>query len=111
MTLKPFSIGALRHRLMLETPVRAGDGGGGAVVTWSPIAEVWAQITPMTGKETVVAEAIAGRVSHEIVIRYRVGVVPAMRLRWGGRIFEILAVLVEEERGRVIRCHCREELL
>ena len=109
--MNPFSIGTLRHRIFLETPVRAGDGGGGAIVTWQPIAEVWAQITPITGKETVVAEAITGRVSHEIVIRYRAGVVPAMRLRWGGRIFEILAVLDEAERGRVLRCHCREELL
>jgi SPP1 family predicted phage head-tail adaptor len=106
-----FSIGALRHRLVLETPVRSSDGGGGATVTWSPVAEVWAQIIAVGGKETVVAEALAGRVSHEIVIRYRAGVVPAMRLRWGGRIFEILAVFDPEERGRVLHCHCREELL
>lgn len=104
-------IGALRHRIVLEAATRVTDGGGGAVVTWLPVADLWASITPTTGTEVVVAEQIAGRVSHEIVVRYRADIVPAMRFRLGSRIFEIIAALDITERRRLLRCLCREELL
>ena len=104
-------IGALRHRIVLEASARAADGGGGAVVTWLPVAEVWASITPSTGAETIVADALAGRVTHEIVVRHRADITPAMRFRNGARIFEITAVIDVEERRRLSRCLCREELL
>jgi len=104
-------IGALRHRVALEAATRTGDGGGGAIVTWLPIAEVWGAITPTTGAEAVVADQIAGRVSHEIVVRHRSDIAPANRFRYGARVFEILAVLDVGERRRHSRCLCREELL
>ncbi|MEZ5818328.1 MAG: phage head closure protein [Hyphomicrobiaceae bacterium] len=104
-------IGALRHRVVLEAPDRTDDGGGGGVVTWLPVSEVWASVVPTSGTETVVAEQIAGRVTHEVLVRHRGGIVPAMRFRFGSRIFEILAVLDVGERRRVLRCLCREELL
>ena len=106
-----FGIGALRHRLALETATRSGDGGGGAIVTWVPIAEVWGSITPVTGTEEVYADQIAGRVSHEIVVRHRGDIAPANRFRYGARVFEVLAVLDVGERRRRSRCLCREELL
>ena len=104
-------IGTLRHRVALQAPVRTGDGGGGAVVTWSTIAEVWAAIRPQGGSEAVFAEAVSGVVTHDITIRHRAGVVPAMRFSWDGRIFEITAVLDIDERRRMLRCLCREQLL
>lgn len=103
------AIGALRHRLQLQTPVRSADGAGGAVVVWTNVAEVWADIRPSAGTETVIAEAIAGRVSHEIIIRHRADVTPAMRFRLAARCFEILASLDIDERRRHLRCLCREE--
>ena len=104
-------IGALRHRLVLEVATRVGDGGGGAVVTWEAVAGLWASITPTSGTETVVADQVAGRVSHDIVIRHRSDIVPSMRFRLGSRVFEILAALDVGERRRMLRCLCREELL
>lgn len=104
-------IGDLRHRVLLEMPVRADDGGGGAIVTWTPVADLWAGIAPATGGEDVVGEGIAGRVSHELLVRYRSGIAPAMRFRLGDRTFEIKAVLDIAERRRMLRCLCREELL
>lgn len=105
------SIGALRHRIVIEAQVRLGDGGGGAAVTWIPVAEVWAEIAPGAGAETLVGEGLAGRVSHVIVIRHRGDIEPAMRFRLGPRVFEILAAFDIEERRRMLRCLCREELL
>lgn len=104
-------IGALRHRVVLEAPVRSGDGGGGAFVVWTPVAEIWAGIAPGTGSEAVLGDSLAGRVSHEIVVRHRADVVPAMRFRLGNRHFEIVAAIDVGERRRMLRCLCREELL
>lgn len=104
-------IGAMRHRIVLEEATRVADGGGGAVITWDAVAELWASITPTTGSEAVIADQLAGRVSHEIIVRHRADIVPAMRFRLGARIFEILAALDVAERRRQLRCLCREELL
>ena len=102
------SIGAMRHRLVLEAVSRAGDGGGGATETWDPVAEVWAAVTPMTGDETVAAEALTGRITHVVHIRHRPGVLPAMRLRFGARRLEIVAVMDTDERRRRLKILCRE---
>lgn len=101
-------IGALRHRLTLQRPVRADDGGGGAAVAWETVAEPWAAVSPVTGSEAHEADRLAGRVSHEIWIRWRAGVAPGMRFTMGARVFNIHAVLDIGERRRWLRCLAEE---
>ncbi|WP_072387561.1 phage head closure protein [Hyphomicrobium sp. CS1BSMeth3] len=102
------SIGRLRHRLRLEAATRAPDGGGGAAETWATIAHVWCEIRPTGGSESVDADGLSGRNAHEITMRYRSGVTPAMRLAIGSRRFEIVAVLDVDERRRWLKCLCVE---
>jgi SPP1 family predicted phage head-tail adaptor len=102
------AIGSLRHRLTLEAANRTPDGGGGASENWTTVAEIWADITPTGGAESVDADALTGRISHEIVFRYRSGVAPVMRLRSGSRLFEIAAVIDVDERHRYLKCLCVE---
>ena len=102
------TIGRLRHRLTLESASRTPDGGGGASETWATVAEVWAEIAPTSGTEAVDADALTGRISHEIVFRYRSGVAPVMRLRGGSRLFDIAAVIDVDERRRWLKCLCTE---
>ncbi|MEO8651001.1 MAG: phage head closure protein [Hyphomicrobiaceae bacterium] len=106
--MKRIAIGRLRHRLTLEAANRTPDGGGGASETWTTIAEIWAEITPTGGAESVDADALTGRVSHEIVLRYRPDVAPVMRLRSAARLFEITAVIDVDERQRWLKCLCVE---
>ncbi|MBS0241935.1 MAG: phage head closure protein [Proteobacteria bacterium] len=109
--MSDFRAGNLRHRVTLVGPVRVSDGGGGATVTWLAVADLWAAIRPIKGKEILYAESLSGQVTHEFTLRWRDGVVPAMRFHWSDRIFEILAVFDADERRRQLTCHCREELL
>lgn len=102
------AIGRLRHRLTLEAASRTPDGGGGAVEAWSTVAQLWGQIYPTAGTEIVAADGIKGRVSHEITLRYRPDVMPAMRLASGSRRFEIAAVIDIDERRRWLKCLCVE---
>lgn len=101
-------IGALRHRLRLEQVDRVGDGAGGALQAWSTQAEMWAALRPLTGDEQVAAERTNGRITHEVIVRYRDGIQPAMRFVLGDRVFDIRAVMDVEERRRFIRCLVEE---
>jgi SPP1 family predicted phage head-tail adaptor len=104
------SIGSLRRRLTLEAPVRTAGGGGAATITWSTVAQVWTAITPAAGREIVRADGLASRVTHEVVIRFRSGVLPEMRFTTGSRTFDIRAVLDEDERRRWLTCLCEERV-
>jgi SPP1 family predicted phage head-tail adaptor len=108
--MKSPRIGALRERLALQAPARIGDGGGGADVTWSTIAEVWAAVRPVTGEERLRADAVSGRVTHQVWIRHRADVVPAMRFTLGARILDIVAVLDAGRRDHLL-CLCEERSL
>lgn len=105
---RPMTIGALRHRMDLERPVSAADGAGGTAQSWEPAGSVWGSIRPRLGREVLAAGKYAGRVTHDITLRYRADLLPNMRLRLGGRIFEIHAVLEHDEEKRWLICHCEE---
>jgi SPP1 family predicted phage head-tail adaptor len=100
--------GDLRHRLVLEQLEREDDEGGGFTETWSELAELWAELRPIGGSEAVESDRLAGSITHEVHLRYRPDVQPAMRFREGTRVFHILAVIDVEERKRWLKCLCEE---
>jgi SPP1 family predicted phage head-tail adaptor len=103
-------IGDLDTRVILEVPSRAPDGGGGAIVTWNEVTASWAQVRPISGEERLLADQVAGRLTHSVVIRHRTDVVPAMRFRANARILEIVAVF-DSGPGRFLKCLCEERYL
>lgn len=102
------SIGAMRHRLVIEQVARLADDGGGAVETWTALGEVWGAVVPVSGAERIGGEALSGDVTHVVHLRHRPDLQPAMRMRLGTRLLEILAVIDVDERRRRLRCLCRE---
>ena len=101
----------LRHRVTLEALAREGDEGGGFDETWDEVAELAADVRPVDGSETVEADRLAGSVTHQIALRYRPGVVPAMRFQKAARVFHILSVINVDERDRRLKCLCEEREL
>ena len=104
-------IGELRHRLRLEDVSRIADDAGGASESWSAVAEMWAALRPASGDEALEAEKLAGRVTHEVIVRHRAGIRPQMRFVLGSRVFDIRAVMDVEERRRFLRCLVEERQL
>ena len=100
--------GKLRHRLTVQTVTGAQDRYGEPSDTWADTRVVWAQVTPLTGDELIVARQVTPEVTHDIRMRYGVTVTPANRLLWGTRVFGILAVLNIEERNRELQLLCKE---
>jgi head-tail adaptor len=72
--------------LVLEELERTSDEGGGFTEAWVGVATLSADLRPLAGVETVEADRLAGSVSHEVAMRYRAGVAPAMRFRKGAHI-------------------------
>lgn len=108
--MSPATLGAMRHRLALEETVSVPDGAGGSISSWAHVSDVWAGIRPRSGSEVTDAGGLAGRVSHEITIRYRAGVGPPQRFRLGSRIFDIKAVIDELEAHRFLICLVEERV-
>ena len=104
------AIGAMRRRIQLQLPLGSPDGGGGLVKAWTTVATVWAEIRSLSGSEQVIADGLQGRVSHELTIRKRMDVSPAMRAVFGQRIFVIWAVLDRDGIEPFIRIQAEERL-
>lgn len=103
------AVGGLRRKLTLERNMRVGDGGGGASTNWVSVAQLWGSVEVLRGEEFFAEHKVQGRVSHEIVVRYRSDVEPEMRLSMDGRLFQILAVFDPDERRRWLKCLCEEQ--
>lgn len=104
----PVCASDLRHRIAIERDVRTPDGGGGAEVTWAPVAQVWAAIWPRTASEQLELDRVAGVATHDIWIRFRPDVTPQMRITFGSRIFDIRGVLDMDGKRRWLKCDSQE---
>lgn len=104
-------IAALRRRVTLEQQTRAADGGGGVMVTWAPVTDLWASVNSLGGVEQVAGEGLQGKVTHDLIIRKRTDVVAAMRFRMGARLFYIATVLGRDGPDPYIRILAEERNL
>lgn len=102
--------GRLRRLMTLQTSTKAVAVGGKRTITWSDVAELWIGIKPLSGNELQSARATDAKVTHELTARYRSGVRPEHRLKFGQRIFNIKSVLDVDERNRTMKLICAEDL-
>ena len=97
----------LRHRVTLAGLTQTRDQWGGVVETWQPlVANLPAEIVPLSGREFIAAQATQAGVTTRITIRYRGGVAPAMRIEHDGDIYNIKAVLPDPTLRRHLTLMC-----
>lgn len=101
-------IGELNQRLALEQPIDTLDDIGGVTRVWSHVDDVWAMITPLSGREDFTAERDESVLTHRVLIRWRPDVTGAMRLRQNTRHFAIHASLDWDEQRRFMLLQCQE---
>ncbi len=85
--------GALRHKVIIEKPTEVTNSIGEIITTWSTFATVWAEILPLSGKEYWSSKQVNSEVTGKIRIRYKSGITPKMRVKYGTRIFNIEAIM------------------
>lgn len=106
--------GSLRQLVTLQQLLAGTDDGGGGIAespdneNWSDFATLYAHVEPLSGRELFQAQQINDQLTHRITVRYYPGVLSAMRVKYGTRIFIIESIIDVDERHREIQLMTRE---
>jgi SPP1 family predicted phage head-tail adaptor len=101
--------GLLRDRVEIRQRATGLDSWGDPSETFTTIATVWAQVTPLTGTERHAAEQTEGILSHKVVMRYRCDIVPEMELLVeNGPTLDIFSVDNVDRRKAQLELNCIE---
>lgn len=103
--------GDLRHRITIQQKTEGSpqqNAAGEPDYSWTTYLTVSADIRPVTGKETFVAQQHLSGVTTKIAIRYRAGITAAMRVLYGSTVYDIKAVLNWGERNEELLLLCEQ---
>ena len=100
--------GMLRHSIAIERETDTPNDSGGQSIVWATQYTLKAFIKPKSGNERVRGMQLESPLTHSVFIRYIIGILPDDRINFGGRLFQIRAVLNIEERNRWIELLCEE---
>lgn len=92
----------MRHRLELQKRTATQSGSGAETNEWETIDTVWAAIEPLAGRELIAAQTRQAETTGKIRIRFRPDVSPAMRGKFGDKIYNFLTAIDMNERNREI---------
>lgn len=102
-------IGKLNKRitfLQLETQM---DDMGQDKAIWKDCRTVWATVKPYKASEYNFMGKLKPEVTHRFYVRYRTDIMPEMRIRYHGRIFEISGPPLDmEERHEMLEIQAEE---
>ena len=98
-----------RHRITFQEAQKTPDGSKGFTVEWTFVAEVWASVEPVSGRERFFSQQIKAEVTHKVKIRYKSGITEAMRILHRERVFLIESIIDINERQEFIEIRCMEE--
>jgi SPP1 family predicted phage head-tail adaptor len=102
--------GKLRHRVTFESRKTGRDEYGQPLEGWDTIAVVWASVEPISGRELLAAQQVAGEITHRIRCRYREGLAAADRAVFAGRAFDIKSIINPREIGEALEIMATEGL-
>lgn len=106
--MKRPTVGALRQRVTIESPVDTPDGAGGFTRSFATLAQVWAKIEATSARDQFVEQRSEQSTTHIVTIRWRGDVRSQMRLLHRGRKLLIESVVDREEQRRFLICICEE---
>jgi SPP1 family predicted phage head-tail adaptor len=102
------NIGRMRHKVTIQRPAQIPDNGGGYQDGWAAVATVWAEVTPLRGREFFQAQQTQTEITHKVRIRYR-NVTNDSRLIFDKRVLNIKGTPINvNERNEVLEIHCVE---
>jgi SPP1 family predicted phage head-tail adaptor len=102
--------GSYRHVITFQSPSTTENEYGEPTQDWVDFATVRAGIYPISGKDYISAVELNSEISHKVNIRYYPGITPNMRIVFGSRIFQIIAVMNFQEWNKELQIVCKEFL-
>lgn len=106
-------IGQMTQRVTIQRRSSERGDYGQELDVWVDVAEVWAQVRPISGREKLRAFAIEAELTHTITVRYNSAFLPpktvgAWRVVYDSRIFNITASINPDEANKTITFDCVE---
>lgn len=94
--------GKLRHRVTFQSPGTTQDPVTGEMVRgWATVWDkVPASVEPLSVKDFIASSATQSALTARIMIRYREGVLPSMRILHRGNVYNIQGVMPDPDSGR-----------
>lgn len=107
--------GKLRHRVIFQARSTARDTAGQQLLSWADVFTVWAAVEGLSMRETLAAQAVRSEVTSKITVRYRAefanpAAIAALRISYGGRLFNIHGAVDLDGRRRYIELEVSEGL-
>lgn len=104
-----YRTGELDQRVKVMRQTSTDDGYGGQIVEFIESGEYWCHVRPLSGRETVEADRLAGEATYLFVFRNGMDVQDSDRLDWYGDQYNIrvrkqpkgraMYIEIEAERG------------
>lgn len=92
--------GTLRHRVKFQRPVYTQNTTTGAMeASWTDVADVWAAIEPLSGREFISAQSEQSKIVARFVIRSRSDLSADMRILHNGKIYNVEGLLTDKDSG------------
>lgn len=86
------AIGAMRERVLLQSPLRVADEIGGAAISWVNEGAVWAEIVAGSASENVDHDRTRGVANYRLTINRVIGLRVGWRVLWDERALRVVGV-------------------
>ena len=98
--------GSLKRRIVIERRESGQSANGEPLQVWVEHDRVWANIRNLNGREFAAAGAELSKITTSIRIRRRRDLTAAMRIVHGADIYNIEAVLPDEDKHEFVDLAC-----
>ena len=102
--------GKLNRRITIQKLSVAKNEYGEDIESWINFRTLWAHVEPLRGREYWQAKQVVGEVTGRITIRYLDGLDEKMQVMYGGKTYNILAVINPGEKNRELQLLVKELL-
>lgn len=101
-------IGEMVERVTIRRSAKIDDEYHGKQIVWLDIAEVWAQVEPISSREYFFAQANQAEVTHKIKIRYRPDIGQGWQIKHRDRYYAVQSIIDIAGRRRFLELLCIE---
>lgn len=98
--------GKFSERVTLEARSATRAPNGEELLSWAPIATVWARVEPLRGREWFAGGQMQSAVDYRITIRYRSGITREQRIVWQGLPLDVVSVIDVNARRETLELMC-----
>ena len=102
-------VGRLKAKITIQQASEAPDAYGERVMTWSDYAaNRWAEVDPQKGVEQFLRQRTISEDTVLFRLRYIAGVIPKMKLVYGGNDYNIRSVINVRNADRELLLECQK---